>query len=49
MTKVKIADSKGRVTLGNKFAGQLVIISQDGDKIVVQLAKAIPVSQLDQK
>jgi hypothetical protein len=39
----KTIDNKGRLALGSKFAGQLVLIDDaDPDKIVITMAKAVP-------
>ena len=39
----KTADSKGRITLGSRFAGQTVIIEEvDPTEVRVTLAQAIP-------
>jgi len=39
----KSADSKGRVTLGGRFANRAVIVEQrSDDEVVVRLARVIP-------
>ena len=39
----KNADSKGRVTVGDRFANRAVIVEQRSeDKVVVRLARVIP-------
>lgn len=39
----KTIDSKGRLALGNAFAGRLVLVDDaNPDKIIITLARAIP-------
>ncbi len=39
----KLVDTKGRLSLGNKFAGRLVLVDDsDSDRIVITPAVAIP-------
>ena len=43
----KTADSKGRVTLGSRFAGQTVIIEEiDSTEVRVTLAQVVPQREL---
>jgi len=40
---IKIADSKGRILLGNRFAGQMVLIDDSNpEEIIITPAVAIP-------
>src|SRR5436309_12698383 len=42
----KIADSKGRIALGRKFAGQMVIVDDaDPNRIIVTPAVAVPAKE----
>jgi hypothetical protein len=38
----KIADGKGRITLGNKYAGRTFIVQELDEKVVLDLAVTIP-------
>jgi len=38
----KTIDSRGRVLLGAEYAGQLVLVEETADRIVIQKATAIP-------
>ncbi len=38
----KNTDSKGRITLGEAFANKTLIVEQDGDRIVLRIARVIP-------
>ena len=38
----KQTDSKGRITLGEAFANRTMIVTKDGDDIVLRLARVIP-------
>ena len=43
----KTIDSKGRLALGQSFAGQLVLIDDsDPERIIIQKAKAIPTREV---
>jgi hypothetical protein len=43
MTTIKTADSKGRVTLGSRFANQTVIVRKvDATEVVVTIAEVVP-------
>ena len=41
-SQTRIADSKGRITLGGSFANRTVIVEDHGDELVVRLARVIP-------
>ena len=45
--KVKLVDSKGRVGLGSKFAGKLVIVDDSPEQIIITLSVAIPCRWFD--
>jgi hypothetical protein len=41
-TQTRNADSKGRLTLGERFANRTVLIEDHGCELVIRLAKVIP-------
>jgi hypothetical protein len=46
-TKTKTVDSKGRISLGSRFAGQTVLIEEvDRSEVRVTLAQVIPQREL---
>lgn len=42
---VKVADSKGRVSLGSEFAGRVVIVNTDSDVTTITPGVVIPESE----
>ncbi len=43
--ETKVVDSRGRLALGAKFAGKIVIVQEGAEQIVVSLAVVIPESE----
>lgn len=39
------ADSKGRLTLGPKFANRILLVEERGDDILVRLGRVVPESE----
>ena len=39
------ADNKGRLTLGDRFANQTVLVEDRGDELIIRLARVIPASE----
>lgn len=39
------ADSKGRLTLGPKFANRILLVEERGDEILVRLGRVVPESE----
>jgi hypothetical protein len=42
MSNTKTADAKGRITLGNKYAGQTFIVLEVDDEVILSPAVTIP-------
>jgi hypothetical protein len=42
ITHARNADAKGRVTLGERFANQTVLVEDRGDDLLIRLARVIP-------
>ncbi|HET6327815.1 MAG TPA: hypothetical protein VFG04_24235 [Planctomycetaceae bacterium] len=42
MSNTKTADAKGRITLGNKYAGQTFIVLEVNDEVILSPAVTIP-------
>jgi len=42
---IKMADGKGRITLGNKDAGQTFIVQELDEKVILNRAVTIPASE----
>lgn len=40
--EVRKVDAKGRVALGSQYAGQLFLVTEEGDQIVLVRAVAVP-------
>jgi hypothetical protein len=44
-TNTRQADSKGRITLGEAFANRTLLVEEQGDRIILRLARVIPESE----
>jgi hypothetical protein len=44
-TVTKVADGKGRIALGNKYAGRTFIVQELDEKIILNPAVTIPASE----
>jgi hypothetical protein len=42
--KPRHADSKGRITLGERFANRTVLVEAVGDDLLIRLARVVPES-----
>jgi hypothetical protein len=44
-TYTRLADSKGRITLGEAFANRTLLVEEQDDRIILRLARIIPESE----